>query len=394
MLLLNSRFRGRHIMDTLTKRVNVQYINAKLFTGLLIIGSLSACGSEVKEHTNQVSYQTVVTQVLASQPSYQHTQRYTGTIRSANTTGVGFELAGKLNHIHVDSGNAVTKGQKLAALDITLLQAEQAQLQASLSQVLADINLAQSTLKRTLKLKLQNYVSEQQLDETQQQVASLLANQQRLKASLHATTLKIEKSTLLAPFSGKISQRHHNLGEVISLGSPVFTLVGQTQQLAYIGVPIEVAQSLKQATAVDVSVAKRQYQGQIAGISAEVNPISRTVQLRISLPDDASILNGEIAYLSLDQQVLTQGYWVPIAALTDGIRGLWNLYTLSKADNSAEGKYFQIERRDVEVIYTNEQQAYIKGAIKDGDVIITQGLHKLVVGQSVIPADAELARSL
>jgi multidrug efflux system membrane fusion protein len=145
---------------------------------------------------------------------------------------------------------------------------------------------------------------------------------------------------------------------------------------------------------VDVSVAKRQYQGQIAGISAEVNPISRTVQLRISLPDDASILNGEIAYLSLDQQVLTQGYWVPIAALTDGIRGLWNLYTLSKSANDQEGKYFQIERRDVEVIYTNEQQAYIKGAIKDGDVIITQGLHKLVVGQSVIPADAELARSL
>lgn len=382
-------------MDTLTRRLNTQLVTAKLFIGLFILGTMTACGSEVKEHTDKVSYQTVVTQVLTSQPSYLHSQIYTGTIRSANTTGVGFELAGKLNHIYVDSGNSVSKGQKLASLDIHLLQAEQAQLQASLSQVQADVNLAISTLKRTQKLKLQNYVSEQQLDETEQQVASLLANQQRLKASLHAATLKLDKSTLQAPFSGTISQRHHNLGEVIALGSPVFTLVGQTQQLAYIGVPVDIAQSLSQGQVVDVSVAKHKYKGQLAGISAEVNPISRTVQLRISLPYDAGILNGEIAYLGLDQQVTAQGYWVPIAALTDGVRGLWNIYVLSQlSDMAAENGHYQIERRDVEVIYTNEQQAYIKGAIRDGDLIVTQGLHKLVVGQNVIPADTELARSL
>ncbi|WP_445946162.1 efflux RND transporter periplasmic adaptor subunit [Shewanella sp.] len=362
----------------------------KLVVGLTTLGLLSACGSEVTEHSDKVSYQTVITQKLTLTDSYPHNQTYSGTIRSANTTGVGFELAGKLNQINVDSGDTVTKGQKLAALDTVLLQAEFAQLSASLKQVEADIKLAQSNLKRTIKLKQKNYVSEQQLDETEQQVASLLANQQRLQASLHATNLKLDKSTLLAPFSGKISQKHHNLGEVIALGSPVFTLIGHGQQLAYIGVPIDVAQDLVNGQIVDITVAKQHYQGQIAGISAEVNPVSRTVQLRISLPKDANTINGEIAYLALQQQISAEGFWVPIEALTDGVRGLWNVYTLvnDEQDNS------EIQRRDVEIIYTNEQQAYIKGAIKNGDTIITQGLHKLVVGQRVIPADAEVARSL
>jgi membrane fusion protein, multidrug efflux system len=370
-------------MDTLR-------FNLTMVFGLATIGLLSACGSEVKQHSDTVSYQTVVTETLKESDSYQHTQTYSGTIRSANTTGIGFELAGKLNQINVDSGDTVTQGQQLASLDTVLLHAELAQLSASLKQVEADITLAQSNLKRTIKLKQKNYVSEQQLDETEQQVASLLANQQRLQASLHATNLKLDKSTLLAPFSGEISQRHHNLGEVIALGSPVFTLIGHDQKLAYVGVPVDVAQQLTNGQAVNIAVAQQHYQGKIAGISAEVNPISRTVQLRISLPTGANAINGELAYLSLEQEIKAQGYWIPIDALTDGVRGLWNVYTL--VSNTQE--HSEVQRRDVEIIYTNEQQAYIKGAITEGDIIITQGLHKLVVGQRVIPANTELARSL
>ncbi|AZG72625.1 efflux RND transporter periplasmic adaptor subunit [Shewanella livingstonensis] len=351
---------------------------------------LSSCGSEVKEHSQTIAYQTVLSQTLVLKDRYQHMQTYTGTIRSANTTGIGFELAGKLNNTLVDSGDTVNKGQILAQLDTDLLVAEQQQLQASLLQTQADIDLAKSTLARTQKLKQQNYVSEQQLDETQQQVISLQANQKRIEASLSASNLKIEKSTLLAPFNGTISQRFHNVGEVIALGSPVFTLVGNSQPLAYIGVPIDIAQQLTAQQRVDVRVGKQTFTANIAGISAEVNTISRTVQLRINLPDSANVINGEIAYLAYQQDVPASGYWVPMSALTDGVRGLWNVFALVEAEQG----FYTIERRDVEIIYTNEQQAYIQGAIKPTDLIVSQGLHKLVVNQKVTLAQAEQAGTL
>ncbi|MGX9463355.1 efflux RND transporter periplasmic adaptor subunit [Shewanella sp. A14] len=346
---------------------------------------LNSCGSEVKEHSQTVEYQTVLSQPLVLNDRYQHMQTYTGTIRSANTTSIGFELAGKLNTILVDSGDTVIEGQTLAQLDTDLLIAEQQQLQASLLQTQADIDLAKSTLTRTLKLKQQNYVSEQQLDETQQQVTSLQANQKRIEASLSATHLKIEKSTLLAPFNGKISQRFHNRGEVISLGSAVFTLVGNSQPMAYIGVPIDIAQQLTAQQKVDVRVGKQTFTANIAGVSAEVNAVSRTVQVRIQLPESVGVINGEIAYLAYQQDRFVDGYWVPMSALTDGVRGLWNVFALIQDEQG----YYQIERRDVEIIYTNEQLAYIKGAIKPNELIVSDGLHKLVVGQKVSLAQTE-----
>ncbi|MGB6135638.1 MAG: efflux RND transporter periplasmic adaptor subunit [Shewanella sp.] len=351
---------------------------------------LNGCGSEVKEHSHTVEYQSVQAQPLVLSDRYQQMQTYTGTIRSANTTGIGFELAGKLNSIVVDSGDTVKKGQVLAQLDIDLLIAEKQQLEASLLQTQADIDLAKSTLRRTEKLKTQNYVSAQQLDETQQQVISLQANQKRIEASLSATNLKLEKSTLLAPFDGTISQRYHNLGEVIALGSPVFTLIGNSQAVAYIGVPVDVAQQLTTQQHVDVRVGKQTFTAQIAGISAEVNAISRTVQLRIQLPESARVINGEIAYLAYQQDNLTAGYWVPMSALTDGVRGLWNVYVLVKDDQN----HYHVERRDVEIIYTNEQQAFINGAIKADEQIVSDGLHKIVVGQKVTLANTQLVGAL
>ncbi|GAA0789632.1 MULTISPECIES: efflux RND transporter periplasmic adaptor subunit [Pseudomonadati] len=362
--------------------------------GLFSLLVVSGCGSEVKQHSESVSYQTVATTSLTPSAYYQHQQTYTGTIRSANTTGIGFELAGKLNSIQVDSGDSVTLGQTLASLDTDLLQAEKQQLEASLQQTKADLDLAENTLKRTLSLKDKNYVSEQQLDETKQQVTGLIANSQRLNASLYATNLKLEKSILVAPFNGKISKRHHNLGEVIGLGSPVFTLIGNDQQLAYIGVPVQVASSLKNNQQVAIRIGDKTLNGSIAGISAEVDAITRTVQLRISLPTDADVLNGEIAYLEYQQNIPIAGYWVPISALTDGVRGLWNVYVLDKQADISGTNHFSIQRRDVEIIYTNQDKAYIKGALSSDDTIIVEGLHKLVVGQVVTPATTAVAGAI
>nr|MBP8118751.1 HlyD family efflux transporter periplasmic adaptor subunit [Shewanella sp.] len=202
-------------------------------------------------------------------------------------------------------------------------------------------------------------------------------------ASQYANQLKLDKSILVAPFDGTISQRLHNLGEVIAAGSPIFTLVGNINPEAYIGVPVALAEQFNTKQQVQVSVRDQTFSAEIAGISAEVNPISRTLQLRISLPNDAHVINGEIAYLHQQQQIPQPGYWVPISALTDGIRGLWNLYVIANYEQQSI-----IERRDVEILYTTQDMAYIQGAIQPNEIYVSQGLHKLVVGQTVSPIAA------
>ncbi|WP_330148859.1 efflux RND transporter periplasmic adaptor subunit [Shewanella xiamenensis] len=348
---------------------------------VIAVTTLTACQKEVTEHANTAQLQTVTTAPLRLSTSYQSEQVFTGTIRAGNTTGVGFELSGKLSELTVDSGAKVTQGQVLAKLDTRLLEAERQEIQASLAQTQADVDLATSTLKRNLELKKSGYVSEQLLDETRTQLTSLEAAKQRLLASQHANQLKLDKSHLLAPFDGIISLRQHNLGEVVAAGNSVFTLVGSINTEAYIGVPVAIANQFTTGQEVKVSVQNQLFMAKVAGISAEVNPISRTVQLRISLPAQAKVINGEIAYLHQQQTVEQAGYWVPISALIDGIRGRWNIYVT--AQQTADRASTQIERRDVDILYTTQDMAYIQGAIKADEQYVTQGLHKLVVGQAV-----------
>lgn len=345
--------------------------------------TLSACQKEVTEHATTTILPTVTSQALILTLSYQHEQTFTGTIRAGNTTGVGFELAGKLNELQADSGIKVKQDQILAILDTRLLEAERQEIQASLAQTQADVDLATSTLKRNQELKKSGYVSEQLLDENRSQLNSLAAAKNRLLASQHANQLKLDKSILVAPFDGTISQKLHNLGEVVAAGSPIFTLVGNINPEAYIGVPVALAEQFHTGQQVQVSVQDQTFTAEIAGISAEVNPVSRTLQLRISLPQDARVINGEIAYLHQQQQIEQAGYWVPISALTDGIRGLWNLYVIAKDEQQSI-----IERRDVEILYTTQDMAYIQGAIEPNEIYVSQGLHKLVVGQAVSPIAA------
>ena len=365
-------------------RNKTDIFHIKILASVLLISFLSACQGEVTSHSDQAKFQTVTTETLVPSNSYEHAQEFTGTIRAGNTTGIGFELAGKLKKLAVDSGDRVVTGQLLAQLDIRLLEAERQELDASLSQNNADLNLAKSTLDRSLELQKQGYTSEQQLDELKGQLNSLLAAKNRLIASKHANELRIEKSSLLAPFNGVISKRNSNLGEVVALGTPIFTLVQNKNPQAFVGVPVKIAQQLKTKQDVLLNVGDNNYTAQIAGISAEVNPVTRTVPLRLSLPIDAQVINGEIAYLIYDTQIQQTGYWVPISALTDGIRGLWNIYVIkpSKGSDAVEDT-FSIERRDIEILYTKDDMAYIQGALQVNEHYVSQGLHKLVVGQRV-----------
>lgn len=349
---------------------------------LLGLGLIGACQDKDAVPLDSKHLPTVITESLSQSQGYSRQLEFSGTVRAANTTGVGFELAGKLSSLLADSGNQVSKGQLLATLDTSLLVAEQRELEAALAQNSADLNLARSTLKRSQELKKQGYASVQQLDELQGKLGSLEGARERLNASLYANSLKQEKSQLLAPFDGSISQRSFNLGEVVPLGQPVFTLVENSAPQGHVGVPADVARSLSQGQWVELRTGSRHLRAQIEGISPAINPVTRTVEIRLSMPADSQVLNGEIIYLSHRQQVDKPGFWVPVSALTDGLRGLWNLYVVVE---QGQGE-FVIERRDVEILYTDKDRAFLTGALAEGDQIVTQGLHKLVVGEQVRPS--------
>lgn len=80
------------------------------------------------------------------------------------------------------------------------------------------------------------------------------------------------------------------------------------------------------------------------------------------------------------ESIAADGYWLPVAALVRGGRGLWSCFVLSEPDGSDT---FQVLRRDVEILQTERDRVLVRGTLQSGDRAIINGTHRLVPGQRV-----------
>lgn len=318
--------------------------------------------------------------VLQQQSHYQITRKFVGKVQARQNANIGFEQNGKVASLFVNEGEQVKQGDKLAQQDIQLLNIDRQELQARLSQTTADLALVKLNLKRIRALKQGSFTSQRTLDELETRQQGLLASKRQFEAGLQSNQLRIEKSTLYAPFDAVVSKRFISVGEVIGAGTPALNILQTGKDEVKVGVPVDFLAQLSADQVSSVIIGQQSYPVKLLTKGLDVDQVTRTVQLRFQLADDADVINGQLVYLHLPQQYQGVGYWVPMTALTDGVRGLWNVYTLMP-DNQSE--LFTLQSRNVQILYATKEAAYISGAISDGERYLTAGLHRLVPGQQV-----------
>ena len=120
----------------------------------------------------------------------------------------------------------------------------------------------------------------------------------------------------------------------------------------------------------------------------EVNSNTRTQIVVFNL--DRSVIPqinpGQTVRLELTQKINTEGFWLPTEALTQGIRGLWTCYVLSKSGDTGN---YQVKQHSVEIIYQKGDRALVRGTLQPGDEIVANGTHRLVPGQQVKVASSQ-----
>jgi RND family efflux transporter MFP subunit len=347
----------------------------------VIFSLLSGCGQE--DAGNEQLFHPVTTITLQQSQQLELNREFVGVVTPSQNGSIGFELSGKIAQILVDEGESVTNGQALMQLDTRLLATETNQLIAQQRQVKSDLKLVNANLERLTALKEKGYTSTQSVDEQIARQNSLEAQLQQLRAGVNANAIKIEKSLLKAPFDGVIGSRLASLGQVVSAGTPVYSLLLQQSNEAQVGVPSRMLAQLAVGDALPVSIAGQQFSAQLITKGAVIDPATRTVQLRLALPIESDVISGELAYLTLPEHIEREGFWLPLTALTDGIRGLWNVYALVDVGTGV----YRIEKRDIRILYATGKEAYIQGAVLAGQHIISDGLHRYVPGQQVTLAE-------
>ncbi|GAA5216979.1 efflux RND transporter periplasmic adaptor subunit [Corallincola platygyrae] len=355
-------------------------MRSRLLPALVVIALSqfsSGCGRSSADEADSTYLHQVAAFEVQQQLSFNVPRQFVGLVSNNEEANVGFEQAGKIATLHFNEGDRVKAGDLLATLDTELLAIQRQELQAQVAETQAEIELADANFERLQTLAPKGYASAQSLDEITSQKNALKSRLSRLKASLAANQSRLNKSELAAPFDAIVNKRLVSRGEVVMAGSPAFELLQQGGLEVKVGVPVRLLPLLDKKTP-SLKIQQQEFPATLLTRGGQVDPVSRTVQLRYALPDDASVVNGQLAYLALEEKRNKTGFWIPLTALTDGIRGMWNVYLLV----NEQGAY-RLEKRDVTVLFANETQAYVAGALSDKDKIVAAGLHRLAPGQQV-----------
>ncbi len=326
------------------------------------------------------------------QDGYDRRRDFPGRIAAARRSDLGFERDGLLIDVRVDDGDAVAAGDTLAVLDTEPLQRRRDELLAAREATLARRALAEVTLIRRTTLVDQGHASEQALDEARFEAQALTAEAERLTASIAALDLDLDKSVLRAPFAGRIDARLADEGTVVEPGQPVLRLVETGRLEARIGVPEAAARTLRLGQPYTVDIGGVAGGATLRAVTPALDPTTRTVTAVFDLAPQGTLdpAVGALVRLSLSETVPEPGAWLPRSALTEGVRGLWTVFTL---EATGDGGAHLVRRADVEILHAEADRVYVRGTLAPGDLVVADGTHRVVPGQRVVPAGARLAEA-
>ena len=369
----------------------VHTTSASLLTKLLVLSGLimlSAC-SEVVSVDTEIEQYLQSAKIIEIQPTdhYLTTRDYIGKINSTEFSELRFEYAGKVDATLANNGDVVTAGQVIARQETTLLTIKRAELQAQLVQTQANIKLNNNNLTRFNTLRNDGYTAQQTIDELKAEKEILFAKTQQLNASIDGLNFQIERSSLVAPFAGTISERFVSTGEIASPNSPAFTIIRGNNEEIVVGIPAQMANKLTQEQHFSATIGGQSVKAKLINIGKQIDPLIRTVDLRLLPLNPIKHFNNQIARVTLNYQVKKAGFWLPISALTDGIRGQWNVYLVDELSND----HFQIKVATVNIVHATQTQAFVTGLEHQPQQIIATGVHRFAAGQKVKKANQALS---
>src|SRR5579859_7754191 len=215
-----------------------------------------------------------------------------GTLRGFVESPIYARSTGYLLHWYADIGTRVKQGQLLADLDTPEIDQELAQALAQRAQTSSSLGLAKSSMERWQQLRQRDAVSQQELDERTSTYSQDLANLAAADANVKRLQQLESFKRIVAPFSGVVTQRNVDVGDLIDAGSgtsrALFALAQSDPLRVYVQLPQAYAQNVSVGQKVVVTQAElpgQQFHGTITHISGAIDVPTRSLQVEVTLPN-------------------------------------------------------------------------------------------------------------
>lgn len=347
-------------------------IRLLLIAGLAL--PLGACGSE--DHKAEAPVRPVKFTVI--RPFRDQAPVFAGVVQPQVSTDHSFRVLGRIVSRPADVGDQVSKGTLLATLETTMLQQTVDATQAALTGANATLANATGAEMRQRTLRQTNTASQADLDNAEQalQAAQSAAIQ---AAAAHAKAREqLGYARLVAEFDGVVTAVSADAGQVVAAGQAVVKVASPDLRDAVVDLPDDLAGRLKLGDRFPVGLQLKpsiRADGAVREVAPLADPVTRSRRVKIALqnPGESFRLGSivTVAFPGDDAAFLA----LPQAAVLDreGATRVWVV--------PAEGD--RVVARAVKVRPAADGQWVVLDGLKEGERVVTAGVHSLVEGQRV-----------
>ncbi len=386
-----------------------------LLPGLLALGTLSACRADVTTQaaTPAPAAPSVPVAAVENRPIDRYL-RVTGSLIADEQAEVSAETAGRVVEIPVERGSRVQQGTVLARISATETSAQLQEAEANAAQVESRLGLkigqpfdaaqvpdvmnakaaldwAESEFGRISSLLDQKVVSRSEFDQRRTQVEAArqqyqvaLNSAQQSYRSLDAARARISlarkavaDTAVRAPFAGQVAERVVSVGDYVTRGARVATVVRVDPLRLELTVPEQSVSLIKAGLPVKVTVdayPNEEFDARIRFVSPSLRADQRALTVEAVAPNaDGRLKPGMFATARILQPQGAPALLVPVSAV-ETLAGTSRVYVV---------KHNRIDERIVTMGDTVGDRVEVTSGIASGESVATDPNGRLADGQAV-----------
>jgi len=297
-----------------------------------------------------------VNAIVISEKNFSNSISISGSIEANEQVEIRSEVSGIVEKINFTEGSFVQKGQ-------VLFKVNDSELRAQLAQANTKQNLARENERRAKLLLEKEAISQEEYDIASAEFRSLKSQTQLIQSQLAKTSLK-------APFSGKIGLRNISPGAYVTPSIVISNLVNTNPLKITFSIPEKYAAEISLNTEISFTISGSQsiFKAKIYAIEPSIDKNTRTLLVRAKADNkDDKLFPGTYANVILPLKEIKNAVLIPSEAIIPVQNG-------KKVFISENGKAKAIL---VETGTRTEESILVLNGLKAGDTLVTSGIMSL-----------------
>ena len=369
---------------------------AIVVAGLGLAGLIIATGPKLEQQPPPSNAPLIRTWIADAQ-TVQMTSITYGSVLPRTESELIPEVSGRIVDISpaMVSGGFFKKGDLLLQVDPLDYEVALEQARASLASAKSELSNARKAHERLLDLAKRQSASQSQQDDALNRLRFAQASIREATASLSRAERDITRTSITAPYDGRVRSERVDIGQFVTRGAPIASLYAtdvaevrlpiQDEELAYLQLPLSGQTDQHMPTVIlraRFAGEEHTWQGRIVRTEGELDPKTRMINIvaQVQSPYERSGSRPPLAVgLFVEAEIVGKRVDKVFVLPRSALQANEQVYVVTDKN--------RLTFREVEVIRKVGEDVYVTDGLKLGETISLSTVNNAIEGMRVRPID-------